>query len=109
MKQLNKMTALTLISVSLLAAAFSIQADNDALGVTSAAITIDRAIRIALKAVPGTVAKVEFEQEDNKTLWEVEIVTSDQQVFELEIDAKSGEILDKQVDDDDDEDQEDRD
>jgi uncharacterized membrane protein YkoI len=108
MKQFKKITALTLISVSLLAAAFSIQADSDALGVTSAAITMDQAVSIALQAVPGTAAKVEFEQEDNMTLWEVEVVSSDQQVFELEIDANSGEILEKQGDDDD-EDQEDRD
>ncbi len=57
-------------------------------------ILADQAIQTALQKVQGTVAEVELEEEENhKAIWEVEIVTADGKLIEVEIDAKTGEVL----------------
>ncbi|EEE45316.1 PepSY domain-containing protein [Roseibium alexandrii] len=64
------------------------------------ALTEAQAIEIALKEVPGTVQETEFEREDGKEIFEVEIVTADGVEMEVEIDAASGTILEIEQDDD---------
>lgn len=61
---------------------------NDVVGVTYAAVSLNRAVNIGLQAAPGTVAGAEFENEANKTVCEVEAVTSTNQVIDSGIDAK---------------------
>ncbi len=57
-------------------------------------ILADQAIQTALQKVQGTVVEVELEEEENhKAIWEVEIVTADGKLIEVEIDAKTGEVL----------------
>ena len=68
--------------------------------VNDAALTIDQAMSIALKEVPGKVTEVEIEKEDGKLIWEVSVLDDQNQTFELEIDANSGEVLEKELDDD---------
>ena len=58
-------------------------------------ILADQAIYTALQKVQGTVVEAELEEEENhKAIWEVEIVTADDKLIEVKIDAKTGEVLD---------------
>ena len=57
------------------------------------AISIEKAITLANTAMPGRIIEAELEEEDEKWVYEVEIVTADGKIHELEIDAQSGEIL----------------
>ncbi len=59
-----------------------------------AKISADQAIQTALGKVDGTVVEAELEEEDDKAIWEVEIVTADGKLMEVEIDATSGTVLD---------------
>lgn len=102
MKHLRK-----IVTVALIGAAFSIQAKdshsvNDALAVTTASVTLEQAVSIALQTVPGTVAEAEFDNDDGQAVWEVEIVGTDkQQVYEVKIDANSGKVIMQGIDEDD--------
>ena len=68
--------------------------------INEAAITADQAMAIALTEVPGKVTETEIEKEDGKLIWEVSVLDSQNRTFELEIDANSGAVLDKELDDD---------
>ena len=83
--------------------AFSVQGDsdkNESELISQATVGVDQAIAIALADVPGKVVETEIEEEDGKLVWEVEVVDSANQVFEFEIDANDGRILEKEQDDD---------
>lgn len=60
-------------------------------------ITMGEAINIALQQVPGQVVKAELEQEYQRMVYEVEILTR-QGKFEVYVDANSGEILHIELD-----------
>jgi len=96
-----------IVLIALIGAAFSIQAKdshsvNDALAVTTATVTLEQAVSIALQTVPGTAVKAEFDNDDGQTVWEVEIVGTDkQQVYELKIDATSAKVVMQGIDKDD--------
>ncbi len=62
-----------------------------------------QAVELALQAQPGTLHEVEKEIEQGKAVFEVEITTAEGE-FELILDAKSGEVLAKKLDDDSDSD-----
>ena len=65
-------------------------------------VTAKQAIDIALAAVPGQVHEVELEREDDRLVWEVELVASqDNKGYEILISATSGEILEMDIDDED--------
>ena len=65
-------------------------------------VTAKQAIDIALAAVPGQVHEVELEREDDRLVWEVELVASqDNKEYEILISATSGEILEMDIDDED--------
>ena len=96
-----------IVLIALIGAAFSIQAKdshsiNDALAVTTATVTLEQAVSIALQTVPGRAVKAEFDNDDGQTVWEVEIVATDkQQVYELKIDATSAKVVTQGIDKDD--------
>jgi len=66
----------------------------------SSALDIRQAMDIALEDTPGKVIEVELEREDGQAVWEVELVNADNEFYEFEIDANSGEILEKEMDND---------
>ena len=68
--------------------------------ISQAKLDLDEAMTIALADVPGRVIEAELEKENDDLVWEIEIVDNQNQVFELEIDAMDGEILDKESDND---------
>lgn len=61
-------------------------------------IGVAKAKKIALKEVPGgTVVKVEFDKDDGVPIYEVEII-KDYYEYDIEIHAKTGKILDIDID-----------
>lgn len=59
----------------------------------AANVTIDQAIKTALENFPGKVIEAELEKRQGKTAWEVEIVTAEQTIMVVHIDAESGSVL----------------
>ena len=109
MKHLNKYIATVLITAGIAGTAYAAQAKeaeiNDAIAATSAAITMHYAVDLALQKVPGTAVAAEFEDEDVRAVWEIEIVASNKSVHDLKIDATSGDVLQDRIDDADDDDE----
>ena len=56
-------------------------------------ITMEQAKEIARKRVPGTVQHVDMDLENGVLVYEVFILTADNRIYEVEIVAKSGQIL----------------
>ena len=65
--------------------------------VKDAKVTIEQAIKSAVKKVPGTVVEAELEKKHGKTVWEVEVVGGDGNVTEVHIDAATGTIIDTEA------------
>ena len=59
-----------------------------------AKVTIDQAIKTASEKVPGKVVEAELEKEHDTLVWEVEVVTAENKVMEVHIDAESGAVID---------------
>lgn len=102
---MNKKIALTSIGAAsvaaLLAAAAVVKADAvryddiNGLGTDMQSVTV-----AALAANPGEIVEVEFEIEDNQSIWEIELVDESKQIISMEIDGITGEILQTEIDDD---------
>ena len=59
----------------------------------TAKVTIDQAIKTASEKVPGKVVEAELEKKHNTLVWEIEIVTGENKVMEVHIDAESGAVI----------------
>lgn len=66
--------------------------ENDALGITDARISLTQAISTAEQHVGGKASSAEYEHEDGRWIFEVEVVKG-RDVMEVEIDPTSGEVL----------------
>jgi uncharacterized membrane protein YkoI len=60
----------------------------------TAKVTIDQAIKTASEKVAGKVVEAELVKEHDKLTWEVEVVTAENKVMEVHIDADSGAVID---------------
>ncbi|HSA84563.1 MAG TPA: PepSY domain-containing protein [Nitrospira sp.] len=60
----------------------------------AATVTIDQAVKTASEKVSGKVIEAELEHKHNKLVWEVEVVTAENKVMEVHIDAESGAVID---------------
>jgi uncharacterized membrane protein YkoI len=60
----------------------------------AAKVTIDQAIKTTSDKVAGTVIEAELETKHNKLIWEVEVVTAENKVMEVHIDADTGDVID---------------
>ncbi|MGE0470415.1 MAG: hypothetical protein Nkreftii_003037 [Candidatus Nitrospira kreftii] len=60
----------------------------------AAKVTINQAIMTASAKVAGKVIEAELEKKHNKLIWEVEVVTTDNKVMEVHIDAETGAVID---------------
>ena len=58
-----------------------------------AKVTIDQAIKTASEKVAGKVVEAELEKK-HALVWEVEVVTAENKVMEVHIDAESGAVID---------------
>jgi uncharacterized membrane protein YkoI len=59
-----------------------------------AKVTIDQAIKTASEKVAGKVVEAELEKKHDTLVWEVEVVTAENKVMEVHIDAESGGVID---------------
>ena len=59
-----------------------------------AVVTIDQAIKTASEKVAGKVVEAELEMKHDTLVWEVEVVTAENKVMEVHIDAGSGAVID---------------
>ena len=64
-----------------------------------ATITEEEAIKTALEKVPGTVQKVELEDEDGTVVYGIEVKAKDASVQDVKVDAKTGKIIKVENDD----------
>ncbi len=103
-KRFSVITAIVVIVVGMaLVSGASAQKQNDASGVTMAAVTIEEAAATALQAVPGTISSIAFSDDDDIAVWEIEVVDNLNQTYDLEIDAGNGTIIKNEIDHNDDE------
>ena len=59
-----------------------------------AKVRIDQAIKTASEKVAGKVVEAELEKKHDTLVWEVEVVTAENKVMEVHIDAESGAVID---------------
>ncbi len=64
-----------------------------------ARVSYQQAAQIALAQVPGKVLSLEFEQEDDRPIWEVKVLTAAGVEHELKVSSESGEVLEHEEDD----------
>lgn len=69
-------------------------------------ISIERARETALERVSGTIIEEELEKEKGRLVYSIEIRGADQKVYDVEVDAITGEIVrvEEELDDDEDDD-----
>lgn len=60
---------------------------------TSAKITIEGAVESALGSVVGQIIKAELEERGDKTVWNVGILTAEEAVMTVYVDAVSGSVV----------------
>ena len=60
----------------------------------AAKVTIYQAIKTASEKVAGKVVEAELEMKHDKVIWEVEVVTAENKVMGVHIDAESGAVID---------------
>lgn len=63
------------------------------------ALPLTRILEIARRAVPGEIVEVELEREHGQLIYEVEVLTRTGRVRKVEIDARSGRVLDVEDED----------
>ena len=56
-------------------------------------ITIEQAMNIALQRIPGQIVHVDLDMEDGILVYEVFIMTQSNQIFEVEVHARTGTIM----------------
>lgn len=101
MKKIQTIIATTLVGAAFVIGGLTVQAKemvNDASLAKNANVSMEQAIAIAIKTVPGTAVKAEFDKEKGQSFWEVEVLADNQQVMELDIDANDGKVLKQQLD-----------
>lgn len=85
-----------LVLLGTVAQAGSIKMDD----VVNLGTDLESAVATALAEQPGDVIEVELEIERKRSTWEIEIVDETNQVFEIEIDGITGEIVETEREDD---------
>ena len=58
-----------------------------------AKITIEQAIKTGADNFPGKVIEAELERKEGRTLWEVAILTAEQGIMVVHVDAESGSVI----------------
>ncbi|MBA3785510.1 MAG: PepSY domain-containing protein [Acidobacteria bacterium] len=76
-----------------------------------AKISPEQARKIATDKVAGTIIEEELERENGKLVYSIEIRDANQKVFDVEVDAKTGAIVnvEEEIEDDEDDDEDDDD
>ena len=64
-----------------------------------AMLPLEQILEKAQAALPGRVIEIELDQENGRYTYELEIVDPEGRVWELEMDAATGEVLEKERED----------
>ena len=105
MNKLTKTVSATAIALTITGASIAVLANqkdhrdcdsDEAKLVQSAKLNIDQAMAIALADRPGKVIEAEIESDDGKTVWEIELVDNQNHIYEYDIDANNGAILESE-------------
>lgn len=86
---MKKLIAIALLSGVIASPAWALFETNKELAAT-ATVTLEDAVRHALKAVPGRAVEAEIGKEDGRTVYEVEIIDSNNKEQKVYVDAQSG-------------------
>ena len=86
---MKKMIAIALMSGLIASPAWALFESNKQL-VATATVTLEEAVRHALKAVPGKAVEAEIGKEDGRTVYEIEIVDSNNKTQKVYVDAQTG-------------------
>lgn len=62
-------------------------------------ISLDQAIKTALRSAKGTVNETDLDQENNRLVYEIEIDTADKREATVSVDAKNGNVISVELDD----------
>ncbi len=60
----------------------------------AAKATIDEAIKTASEKIAGKIIEAELERKHDRLVWEVEVLTDENKVMEVHIDAETGAVID---------------
>ena len=95
----NILIAVTVISLTGLAASSALAQESEAQLLAEAKITKKDAEKTALAIVPnGTIKDGELEKENGKLIWSLDIaMPHSRNITEVQVDAKAGKIVDLQV------------
>ncbi|MFA1547813.1 PepSY domain-containing protein [Actinomadura chokoriensis] len=74
--------------------------DAELAALREAKVSASAATDAALKAAPGHATSAEFENEDGKAVWEVDVTGQDGAEHEITVDAATGKVLDNVTDKD---------
>ena len=81
------------LSAAAIGSADAAQSDrNDALAISTAVISLTRAVTAAEQHVGGKASRAEYELDDGQWIYEVEVVR-DGTVMDVKVDAASGKVL----------------
>jgi len=81
--------------------------DGDGAVAVPEGVTAERAQEIALGVVPGRVTEIELDDEDGRTVWEIDVAGEDGWEYDIDVDATTGEVVKQERDDDLDDDSDD--
>ena len=98
---LNRKLTATILPLTLACVLpLAVIADDDGkLQLDAVTVTITSAVDIALEQAPGVVIGAELEHEDDATVWEVEVIGTDEKTVEVMINAQTGAVLEIEADD----------
>jgi uncharacterized membrane protein YkoI len=102
MNKLIKLATVLVVSGGVMSGAYVAhasehQGENDAVAINTAKVSMDDAVKTALSEVPGKPTLAEFENEDGRHEWKIEI-SSARGVYDVTIDAETGRLLHKSLD-----------
>ncbi|MGZ9138424.1 MAG: PepSY domain-containing protein [Nitrospira sp.] len=60
----------------------------------TAKVTIEEAIKTGAEKMAGKIIEADLERKHDKVIWEVEVLTAENKVMEVHIDAQSGAMID---------------
>lgn len=86
---MKKMIAIALLSGVIASPAWALFETNKQLAST-ATVTLEEAVKHALKVVPGKAVEAEIGKQDGRTVYEVEIIDSNNKEQKVYVDAQSG-------------------
>ncbi len=62
-------------------------------------LSLERIFALALANQKGEIIEAEFEQKKGRYIYEIEILDANSQVWELKLDAKTGQLIEMELDD----------